>query len=146
MFDSRKELLDKIRLGEDSFLEFKEIRFSGSRVSQPSRQSFADELAAFANSRGGVIVLGVEDDTREILGIPLDRIDNVERYVREICQDSITPVLAPVIERMWLPNSDGKDVAVIKVAKLREAFLCIEVPEVTGIESVVRSVSCLRVT
>ena len=123
MFDSRKELLDKIRLGEDSFLEFKEIRFSGSRVSQPSRQSFADELAAFANSRGGVIVLGVEDDTREILGIPLDRIDNVERYVHEICQDSITPVLAPVIERMWLPNSDGKDVAVIKVEVTRSLFV-----------------------
>ena len=123
MFDSKKELLDKIRLGEDSFLEFKEIRFSGSRVTQPSRQSFADELVAFANSRGGVFVLGVEDDTREILGIPLNRIDNVERYVHEICQDSVTPPLAPVIERMWLPNSDGKNVAVIKVEITRSLFV-----------------------
>ena len=29
MFDSKKELLDKIRLGESSFLEAKEVRFFG---------------------------------------------------------------------------------------------------------------------
>lgn len=61
MFDSTKELLDKIRLGEDSFLEYKEARFSGKRVTEPSRNSLADELASFANSRGGVFVLGVRD-------------------------------------------------------------------------------------
>jgi len=32
MFNSKKDLLDKIRLGEDSFLEFKDVRFSGDRV------------------------------------------------------------------------------------------------------------------
>ena len=52
MFDSKKELLDKIRLGEDSFLELKEARFSGARVTKPHRDSLADELATFANSRG----------------------------------------------------------------------------------------------
>ena len=56
MFDSQKELLDKIRLGESTFLEFKEVRFAGGRVSQPRRDDLADELAAFANSRGGVFV------------------------------------------------------------------------------------------
>lgn len=35
MLDSRKELLDKIRLGEDSYLEYKDVRFSGERVSEP---------------------------------------------------------------------------------------------------------------
>ena len=54
MFDSTKELLDKIRLCESTFLEFKEVRFAGNRVSGPHRDSLADELAAFANSRGGV--------------------------------------------------------------------------------------------
>ena len=47
MFDSTKELLDKIRLGESTFLEFKEVRFAGNRVSGPHRDSVADELAAF---------------------------------------------------------------------------------------------------
>lgn len=123
MFDSTKELLDKIRLGEDSFLEYKEVRFSGKRVSGPSRDSLADELASFANSRGGVFVLGVEDDTREILGIPINRIDDVERFVHEVCHDSIDPPIAPAIERLWLPNSDGEDVAIVKVDVARSLFV-----------------------
>ena len=123
MFDSTKELLDKIRLGEDSFLEYKDARFSGKRVSGPSRDSLADELASFANSRGGVFVLGVEDDTREILGIPINRIDDVERFVHEVCHDSIDPPIAPAIERLWLPNSDGEDVAIVKVDVARSLFV-----------------------
>ena len=123
MFDSTKELLDKIRLGEDSFLEYKEARFSGKRVSGPSRDSLADELASFANSRGGVFVLGVEDDTREIIGIPIDRIDDVERFVHEVCHDSIDPPIAPAIERLWLPNSEGEDVAIVKVDVARSLFV-----------------------
>ena len=123
MFDSTKELLDKIRLGEDSFLEYKETRFSGKRVSEPSRNSLADELASFANSRGGVFVLGVEDETHEILGIPTDRIDDVERFVHEVCYDSIDPPIAPTIERLWLPNSAGEDVAVVKIDVARSLFV-----------------------
>ena len=55
-------MLDRIRLGEDSALELKEVRFACERVVAPSRDALADELAAFANSRrGGVSVLGVDD-------------------------------------------------------------------------------------
>ena len=61
MLNSTRELREKIRLGEDSFLELKEVRLSGNRVIAPSRDSLSDELAALANTRGGVCVLGVED-------------------------------------------------------------------------------------
>lgn len=70
MFDNIADLLEKIRLGEDSFLELNEVRFSGQKVTALHRDSLADELAAFANSRDCVCLLGV-DDAREILGIPL---------------------------------------------------------------------------
>ena len=123
MFDNRKELIDKIRLGEDTFLEYKEVRFAGGRVTEPNRNSLADELAAFANRRGGVFVLGVEDDTREILGIPLDRLDLVERFVNGICHDSIDPPLVPIVERLWLPTTTGEDVAVIKIEVPRGFFV-----------------------
>lgn len=123
MFDSPKELLDKIRLGEDSLLELKEVRFSGMRVSGPHRASIADELAAFGNSHGGVCVLGVEDGTREVLGIPLDKLDVVEKFVREVCTESVAPPLAPLIERLWLPASTGEEVAVIKVEVERSLFV-----------------------
>ena len=123
MFDSRKELLDKIRLGEDTFLEYKEVRFSGGRVTEPRRDSLADELAAFANSRGGVFVMGVEDRTREILGIPNERLDTAERFVHELCHDSIEPPIAPVIERLELPTTTGEDAAVIRIDVSRSLFV-----------------------
>ena len=123
MYDSRKELLDKIRLGEDTFLEYKEVRFSGSRITAPDRRALAEELAAFANSRGGVFVLGVEDKTREIVGIPLDRLDLVERFVQDVCHDSIKPQIAPVIERLSLPTVTGDEAAVIRIDVPRSLFV-----------------------
>ena len=84
-------LARRIRLGEDSTLELKRVVLSGDRVSSPHRNEFADELAAFANSRGGTLVLGVDDATREVLGIPLEGLDAVESWVREICNDSLNP-------------------------------------------------------
>ena len=123
MFDSRKELLEKIRLGEDTFLEYKEVRFSGSRITAPERTSLAEGLAAFANSRGGVFLLGVEDKTHEIVGIPLDRLELVERFVREVCHDSVEPPMAPVIERLFLPTITGDEAAIIKIEIPRSLFV-----------------------
>ena len=57
MLDTAQALLEKIRLGEDSFLELKEVVFSGSKIRGPHREELADEMTAFANARGGVIVL-----------------------------------------------------------------------------------------
>ena len=51
MFDTKTELLEKMRLGESSFLEFKEVRFVGGKIKGPHRDSLADELAAFATGR-----------------------------------------------------------------------------------------------
>ena len=115
MFDSRQELQKKIRLGEDAFLEYKEVRFAGSRIQEPHRDSLADELASFANSRGGVFVLGVDDKTHEVLGLPLNRLAAVERFVFEIVQDSIKPPLHTVIERLELADSSGREQPVIRV-------------------------------
>lgn len=115
MLMTRSELLENIRLGEDSFLELKEVRFAGGKISGPSQQDLADELAAFANSRGGVLLLGVHDRTWEVLGIPVERLDAVEALVRQACEDSIKPSLAPVIERLTLPDQTGMVYPVICV-------------------------------
>ena len=60
------ELARRIRLGEDSTLELKRVLLGGDRVTSPRRSDFADELAALANARGGTVVLGVDDKTRQI--------------------------------------------------------------------------------
>lgn len=50
MFENTAELLQKIPLGEDSFLEFKEIEIKGNRVANPNAESMAGECTAFANA------------------------------------------------------------------------------------------------
>jgi ATP-dependent DNA helicase RecG len=122
MFNTHVDLLEKIRLGEDAFLELKEARFTGQKVSAPHRDSLADELAAFANGRGGVCVLGV-DDRREVVGIALERLDLVVDFVRQLCVDAITPPLAPVIERLTLPNSMGEQRPVLRVDVANSLFV-----------------------
>ena len=123
MLATRSELLEKIRLGEDSFLELKEVRFAGSKVRGPTQDDLADELAAFANSMGGVLVLGVEDKSRAVIGIEIDRLDAVETVLREACEQSIRPPLAPVIERLTLPDASGVEQPVIRVDVGRSLFV-----------------------
>jgi ATP-dependent DNA helicase RecG len=123
MFESKSELLEKIQLGEDSLIELKAVRFKGAKLDAPSRNDLADELAAFANSAEGVVVLGVEDKTREIEGIPLDGLDAVEALVREVCRDSISPPLMAQIIRLTLPDSLGNAKAIIRVDIPRSLFV-----------------------
>ena len=84
----------RLRLGEDSRLEFKSVRVSGGGVRAPDGNAMADELAAFANSRGGSVIVGGDDKTRRVQGIPLDDLDTVESWVREICNESSMPTSA----------------------------------------------------
>ena len=124
MFDTKTELLERIRLGESSFLEFKEVKFKGKKIEGPHRNSLADGLSAFANSRGGVFVLGVADSTREVVGVPLERLDAVVDFVRNVCMDSVDPALEHVIvDRLLLPSSTGEEVAVVKVDVPRSLFV-----------------------
>jgi ATP-dependent DNA helicase RecG len=123
MFDTVPELLAKIRLGEDHYLELKEIRFAGGAIKGPERKDLADELAAFANSAGGVLVLGVHDKSREVLGIPLERLDAAEDFARECCTDSIKPPLTPIIERLELPDTTGTPRPVIRIDVQRSLFV-----------------------
>ena len=123
MFDGKEELLQKISLGEDSLLELKAVTFRGGRIDGPRRDDLADDLAGIANSRDAVVVLGVDDTTREILGIPVERLDAVEAFVRELCNDSITPPLTMSTIRMTLPSLDGSDRAVLRIDVPRSLFI-----------------------
>ena len=124
MFDSQKELLEKIALGESTYLEFKEVRFSGARVVEPKRDRLADGLAALANSRGGVFILGVEDSTHEVVGIPKVRLDSVVDFVRDVCADSIHPPIEnAVVDRLLLPAGTGEELPVVKVDVPRSLFV-----------------------
>ena len=84
---------------------------------------FADELAAFANTLGGTVVLGVDDSIREVEGIPLAGLDAVEGWVREICNDSVRPALHAGIYKAELEGADGRIVPVIRIEVPRSLFV-----------------------
>ena len=68
-----EQLQQRICLGEDSTLEFKRLTIKDSgKVFEPHPDGLSDELAAMANASGGLLVLGVDDRTREIVGLPLE--------------------------------------------------------------------------
>ena len=118
-----QNLMRRIRLGEDSTLEFKTVLFSGRQVDEPGRRPLADELAAFANGRGGTMILGVDDKTHHVEGIPLDCIDSVETWVREICNDLVTPPLDADILKIELENPKGRLVPVLRIDVERSLFV-----------------------
>ena len=118
-----RELLYKIRLGEDSDIEFKAVHIEGNKIKGPHRDSLADEIAAFANASGGTLVLGVEDKTRAVTGIPLEHMDRVEDFVREICTSSISPELYVHISRLELPDKAGQQQPIIRLRIPKSLFV-----------------------
>lgn len=123
MFDTSEELLRQIAVGEDSSLELKDLRFKGDRVSDPHSHSMADELVAMANTANGVFVLGVDDTTRSVVGIPEEMLDIVETWVRNICNDLIEPPLTCRIRKTYLPAMDGTQRVVIRIDIPRSLYV-----------------------
>ena len=105
MFYSTTELIEKIILGEDSTIEFKR--------EMPHRDSLADEIAAFANTQGGMILIGV-DDYREIVGLELQELDRIEKTIVEICENSIEPAVPIFTEKLRI---DDKNILKIEVPR-----------------------------
>jgi ATP-dependent DNA helicase RecG len=110
-----KELLFHIRLGEDSSIEFKAITFEGNRPVGPNKDKMAHEIAAFANGQGGRIALGVEDKTRNVLGIEDDKVALAEEWVVNISQQQIQPPVKLDTRLLQLPDRHGNLKTVIYV-------------------------------
>jgi ATP-dependent DNA helicase RecG len=98
------ELLDMIANGENSGVEFKRDVIQN--------YDLARELVAFSNLRGGVVLLGVEDDG-SMAGITRD---DLEEWVMNTCRDKIRPAIIPFFEvvRDVEPN---RNVAIVRVTR-----------------------------
>ena len=111
---SDEEIKRQMRLGEDSHWEFKEIVFSGNKPKSPSRDDLADEIAAFANTNGGVMLCGVTD-SGDIQGLSREQMDELEMFLVQICTDAIKPPIRPTILR----RETDQD----------KSFLLVEIPQ-----------------
>lgn len=77
-----------LRLSEGKTLEFKRDASSSKQILKT--------LVAFANSAGGKLVIGVEDRSRNVVGVPDPR--GLEERLANLVADSIEPRLLPEIE------------------------------------------------
>lgn len=101
-------LMNKIRGGEDSTLELKRIVWRGAgKINEPHPDGLADELAAFANAKGGLLVLGVDDKSREVLGIEAKDLDAAEQWLGALARDLINPPLQFYTHHVELLDTSG---------------------------------------
>ena len=101
---TRTELLELIRNGENSGIEFKSDTIEN--------RALAKELVAFANLEGGRVLLGVEDDGR-ISGLTRQ---DPEQWVMNACRDKIRPEIIPYFE-IVRDVEPGRNVAIVQVVR-----------------------------
>jgi ATP-dependent DNA helicase RecG len=106
---SRTELMRLVRGGEDTYLELK-VRLSNS-------ERIAQEIVALANTDGGVIVFGVNDQMR-VEGI--EDGENVQDELVRICREEIVPSIIPFIDRVAFDN--GRRIVALDVNGKRRPY------------------------
>ena len=111
---SDEEIGRQLTLGEDSVWEFKQIEFSGDRPRKPRPDDLANEIAAFANSDGGVLLCGITD-RGDVQGMSREQMDALVDVLGDICAQKIRPPLSATIRRRML--SDGKPFVLVEVPK-----------------------------
>jgi ATP-dependent DNA helicase RecG len=99
---TRTELLRLIRGGEDTYLELK------VKLSNPER--ITQGIVALANTNGGTIIFGVNDQLR-IEGVSDPEV--VRDELVRICRDEIVPPLVPLIDMIAFDS--GKRIVAIDV-------------------------------
>lgn len=88
---------------EGIYLEYK--------VKLPSTDILARAMISFSNTKGGRLILGVEDKTGELVGIKTD-ID-IEEYIMNVASENCEPIISPIVE---FKSYDEKLVVIIDVS------------------------------
>jgi len=106
---SRVELLRLVRGGEDTFLELK--------VKLSNTEKITQEIVALANTGGGVIIFGVNDQMR-IEGV--DDAESVQEELVKICREEIQPPLIPFIDRIAFDS--GRRIVALDIEGKRRPY------------------------
>lgn len=101
---NKEELKLRISQGESSALQFK-LKWSDN-------DKMAREMVAFANSRGGAIVFGIEDKTGRIEGLSYDEVQTLSSQAGNMAENNIVPTL---YIHSYPEEIDGKTVLVVEI-------------------------------
>lgn len=99
------ELIELISGVEDSRTQFKQSQ------DVTNAKSLAGEMAAFANSKGGRILIGV-DDAGSVIGLSPDDIRRINQLISSTATDCVRPSINPETENI---SVGGKVVMVVTV-------------------------------
>ena len=103
-----EELMDMIKLGETSRVQFK-LRFD-------NQDKIAAEMIAFANSKGGFLLFGVNDKNGEVVGLDYKEIQITGNKVSTISNELIKPQIQILTEAVSINSESGiKHILVITI-------------------------------
>lgn len=105
-----KELLEIISTGETSKVQFKK--------EMDNEDSIAAELIAFSNSKGGLILFGIEDKKGTILGLDYQQLQSYNNRIATIANDKLKPQIFLYTEVVSIPTETGeKKVLVVEISE-----------------------------
>lgn len=99
------ELLERIEKGEDSRTQFKE------NIINPD--SLEEEMVAFSNTEGGIIVIGVTDKG-DINGLSREDIGRLNNMISNVSSEHVKPPINPLTE---IINITGKNIMVVNIKR-----------------------------
>lgn len=123
--DGIKEIKDLIRKGENKRIEFKETAFYCTRDEKRVsylKEEIAKEVCSFANTDGGTLLIGIDDDKR-IKGIERDLMI-LGKSTREKCIDQFELELNNILSDR-LSSTFCSGYVVLKFSKIYNELICI---------------------
>ena len=85
------ELLDLIQKGESSTVQFK-VRID-KKDKKKSAYDLGTEMVAFANTKGGLLIIGVVDETGEINGLSYDELQTTNQLLANVSTNNVKPAI-----------------------------------------------------
>jgi ATP-dependent DNA helicase RecG len=82
------------------------------KESWPGGDQVARTAIAFANGAGGKIVFGIQDEPRNIVGVPDNQLFSLEEQIANHIFDLCSPTIIPEI---YIQNVEGKSLLVVEV-------------------------------
>ncbi len=97
--------MKEILFGESKNIEYKSVLPEKS-------EKYVKTIVAFANTQGGKLIIGVDDKTRQVIGVSEDHLfqmmDSIANTIDDLCEPQIIPDIEPL-------TINGKTVIVISV-------------------------------
>ena len=116
------ELLDLIQKGESSTVQFK-VRINNA-------YNIGTEMVAFSNTKGGLLVIGINDKTGDIDGLSFSELQSTNQLLANAASDNVKPpiyiitetvevndnniVVAHISEGISKPHTDNKGIIWVK--------------------------------